>query len=205
MFDAALVAHNAWNTAPAYDYFSADNTLLAGGLTLGIDALELGAGSVVAVDLTATTGETESDGPLPHYVSRSSLRRTDVGFGLSLRHHVWSWLAPHVRLSGAAAFETAKVRSPDFPTLEVSETNFVGGVGAGFSLYSAAKRIHSTRRYVNSLAFRLTAEGGYQLVGDIPFEVPKSAPSGSIPRRAISLGKLEQSGPYLRISAGAHF
>src|SRR5690606_1595875 len=70
MFDAALVAHNAWNTAPAYDYFSADNTLLAGGLTLGIDALELGAGSVVAVDLTATTGETESDGPLPHYVSR---------------------------------------------------------------------------------------------------------------------------------------
>lgn len=117
---------------------------------------------------------------------------------------VWCW-PPHVRLSGAAAFETAKVRSPDFPTLEVSETNFVGGVGAGFSLYSAAKRIHSTRRYVNSLAFRLTAEGGYQLVGDIPFEVPKSAPSGSIPRRAISLGKLEQSGPYLRISAGAHF
>jgi hypothetical protein len=205
LFDVAIVVQNVWNTAPAYDYFSADNQLLMGGLSVGVDALEVAQGTVLSLDLTAATGETEHTGPLPSYIRRSTLRRTDLGGGVAVRHHIWYWLAPHVRISGAAAVERASVSSPDFEELTVEETNFVGSVGGGLTLYSAAKRLSATRHYFNSLAFRLTAEGGYQFAGGVPFEVESTTPSEGIARANIPLGDLPQSGPYLRIAAGAHF
>lgn len=206
LFDVALVVQTVWNTAPAYDYFSSDNQLLMGGITLGFDALQLTNDTVFSLDLTATTGETESEGPLPMFISQSSLRRTDLGLGIGVRHHVWYWLAPHLRFTGAAAFERASVASQDFvEPLEVQETNFVGSVGGGFTLYSAAKRISPTRSYLNSLAFRFTAEGGYQFAGGIPFEVAASTSPDGIVRAAIPLGELPQDGPFVRVTAGAHF
>ncbi len=205
LFDVAIVVQNSWNTSPAYDYFSDDDVLLMAGLSLGLDVASITADTVVALDVSAITGETDNVGPLPQYITNSTLRRTDVGAGLVLRHHVWFWLAPYVRLSGAAAFEKATVTSVDFNPLTVEDTHFAGTFGGGFTLFSPAKRVSSTRSYFNSLAFRLSVEGGYQLLGAIPFEVPASTTESGITRAAIPVGELEQSGAYLRLTAGARF
>lgn len=206
LFDVALVFQDVWNTSPAYDYFSSDNQLPMGGLTIGVDVVDLTPATVLAVDVTALTGETEHSGPLSNYIWESSLSRTDLGGGVNVRHHIWYWLAPHVHVSAAAALERGTVTSGDFvDRLIVEETNFVGAVGAGFTLYSAAKRLSATRSTFNSLAFRLVAEGGYQFASGIPFEVAATTSPEGIPRAAIPLGELEQSGPYLRVAAGAHF
>lgn len=206
--DVGLVVHTLWNTTPAYDFFDNDDQLTQGGISLGVDAFELSPGTLVGVDVSAITGETEASGPLPVFVSRSTLKRTEVGAGVSLRHHIWSWLAPYARVSGAAAFEEARVDMVDATDVKQDTTQFAGTIGGGLSLFSPQKRVSASRRYVNSIALRVNVEGGYQLTGAIPFELaaePAAEDSRNIAQAATPFGELKQNGAYFRVTVGAHF
>jgi hypothetical protein len=142
------------------------------------------------------------------FVSRSTLKRTDVGAGVSLRHHIWSWLAPYARVSGAAAFEEAQVDMVDATDVKQNTTKFAGTIGGGLSLFSPQKRISASNRYVNSIALRVNVEGGYQLTGAIPFELaaePAAEDSRNIAQAATPFGELKQNGAFLRVTVGAHF
>lgn len=206
--DVGLVVHTLWNTTPAYDFFDDDNHLTQGGISLGVDAVELSPATVLNVDVSAITGETESTGPLPDFVSRSTLKRTDVGAGVSLRHHIWSWLAPYARVSGAAAFEEARIDVLNAADIEQDTTKFAGTIGGGLSLFSPPKRVSASRRYVNSIALRVNVEAGYQLTAAIPFEMaaePAAEDSRNIAQAATPFGELKQNGAFLRVTVGAHF
>lgn len=206
--DVGVVVHTLWNTAPAYDFFDDDDHLVQGGISLGADVLDLTPQTVLNVDVSAITGETESTGPLPVFVSHAKLERTDVGAGVSVRHHIWSWLAPYGRVSGAAAFEKARVDVQDAGVIERKNTKLVGAVAGGLSLFSPAKRLSATQRSFNSIALRVNVEGGYQFTGAIPFELaeePAAEDSRNIRQAATPFGDLKQSGAYLRVTVGAHF
>lgn len=210
LFHVGLVIQNSWNTAPAYDYFASDDTFLMGGLAVGVDAAHFGPQTVLNVELSVVNGSTEDPGPLPTYVTQASLRRLDLGAGVTVRHHVFSWLAPHLRLAGSAALEKASVTLVDSGTLDVEETKAAAFVGGGLTLFTPAKRLSDTNTYFNSLALRVSIEGGYQVLGGMPFEVesqPASTeePVRNVAKAAVSLGELPQSGAYLRATAAAHF
>lgn len=210
LFDVGFIVQNLWNKDPAYDYFSGRDSFLMGGILLGVDALSLTPRTVLNIEVSATHGETSDVGPLPQYITESSLRRTDVGLGVGVRHHVFSWLAPHVRFAGAASFASATVRGTDFPTLEQSGVSPAAFLGGGLTFFTPAKRISPTRTTFNSLALRVAVEGGYQWTSSTSFEIPEQPaseePSGRVIRRlAIPLGDLEHSGAYLRVAASAHF
>ncbi len=210
LFDVGFIVQNLWNKDSAYDYFSDRDGLLMGGISLGVDALSVTPKTVLNVDLTAAHGETTDVGPLPQYIAESTLRRTDLGLGVGLRHHVFPWLAPHLRVAGAVSFANATVRGADFATLEHSDVGPAAFLGGGVTFFTPAKRLSSTRAVFNSLALRVSVEGGYQWTQTMSFEVPEQPasdePSGRIIRRAATpLGDLAQNGAYLRVVASAHF
>src|SRR5690606_20914208 len=99
LLSVGFAGQGTWNTGDAYDYFSADDLFVQGGLSVGVDLLQLSATSTLAVDLEALLGRTETEGPLPQFVE-TELLQGNVGAGLSLRYALLSWLAPHVRVGG---------------------------------------------------------------------------------------------------------
>jgi hypothetical protein len=203
------LVQNVWNTDPAYDFFAERDTLLMGGLLLGVDALHFGPSTPLNIEFSIAHGETDSAGPLPSYISEAQLRRTDLALGVSLRHHVWSWLAPHARLAGALAFEKATVRGRDFGSFATQERSPAVFLGGGLTFLSPAKRISPTRSYLNSLALKVSIEGGYQWAPALDFQVPEREAAEdsdqNIRTAATPLGDLAQRGAYLRVVAGAHF
>jgi hypothetical protein len=209
LFDIAFLVQTVWNTDPAYDFFAERDTLLMGGIVLGVDALHFGPSTPLNIEFSVAHGETDSVGPLPAYISEARLRRTDLGLGLGLRHHIWSWLAPHARLAGALTFEKATVRGRDFGSFSTEEMAPAIFLGGGLTLLSPAKRISPTRSYLNSLALKVIVEGGYQWAPSLNFAVPERGASEetnqNIRTPETPLGDLSQRGAYFRVVAGAHF
>jgi hypothetical protein len=206
-FDVGVVVQTNWNTAAAYDFFSDDDILPKGGLSIGADVLNL-TGTILAFDVNVLFGQTDSQGPLPNYIDSGAMDETDLGAGLTVRHEIFRWLAPQARLGGGLAFQDAVLSGTDFGASRQKFTTGYLSLGGGLSFTSPAHRLSRTRAFLNSVALRVIVEGGYQWGQDLQFAVKgRAAGNGGAPNAvaAIPLGVLQQSGPYLRVAAQARF
>jgi hypothetical protein len=206
-FEVGVVVQMNWNNAAAFDYFSANDVLTKAGLVVGVDLAAFG-GTALGLDVNVLFAQTDDEGPLPAYVHNGKLDETDLGGGLTVRHQVFGWLAPQLRVGGGVALQEAVLSGSDFSNLRQDVTTGYLTLGGGFAFSTPGRRLSRTRTYLNSLGARLIFEGGYHLGQELEFVVPGKSPTdGNVPNAIAEtrVGVLPQSGAYLRVTAEARF
>jgi hypothetical protein len=213
-----IVIDNTWNRDGAYDFFSEDDLATRGGVFAAWDALAFSS-LILAVGVELAGGSSSDVGPFaadasgfsPAPVTRSEIEHTDLGGSLGLRYGLLPWVSPHVRVAGGASLVSTKIDG--FGTsVKRDQTQPYVSAGVGLTLQSANHRVHKTRRRFNSIAVMGVVEGGFLASGAIDFELPEQQPTdpdADTPQEirvlATPLGRLQRSGPYLRVGLLAYF
>lgn len=192
-----------WYVDPGYDVFAEDDAASRFGVWLGYDVATLSEELIAAVELG--WGRENDEGEALR-VAETRLTSNMLYGGVNVRWVPISWLQPHVRLAVGAALIDGEVRAGD--TFHEGGTGLFedlvspyGSAGLGFTLRTPTRTFETRRGQLASLSFGVMLEGGYTLAAPVDLELEGPKPRArNMPVAEPSLGELERSGPYIRVS-----
>jgi hypothetical protein len=176
-------------------------TSTEGGLSLHYDAIEVLDGTTLDLDLGWLT--MKASPTLDYSAETEQLKRNILSLGVSLRRHLWSWLAPYARMAGGLGWDNLQVGAGDstlHDTRRFGEATF----GAGLYLRTMGWQI----RPLPALGIIARVEGGYALGSETAFSLKSNLPaSGSnrVPTSPVPAGSIARNAPYLRVMVGIGF
>lgn len=175
-----------------------------GGLCVSYDILKLMNRVVAKVDLG--WGLASHVNARPDSADEEKLRTQLVSLGLSLRYHVFRWLAPYARVAGGVGWDKVTVGGSSGQWQD-KHTFAHGSVGGGLFLRSPGLSL-----WPNHPAFGLalmgSIEGGYFVAPSSDLSLKASSDpdiKNPIPTAAVPIGKMGRSAPYLRVTLGLAF
>jgi len=196
---------DVWYTGRGFDLFSGNDVASSVGASIGYAVWTDGPVSLVP-ELGASVDSQGSDGLFGGTLSRTNLDVTNLYGGGSLRYALLPVLEPEVRLAVGASRLKASV---DTSTGETLSTDALwaafGSLGAGLTLRTRPGALETQSGSLRSLAFGITAEGGYLLGQSVDLTPVPEHTSGRVHTENMSLGSLGRSGPYVRVAAGVRF
>lgn len=178
------------------------DTAISTGVSVGYDVFKLTDKLTAKVDLgwALLRDMNVSSSSL----DEEELRTRLVTLGLSLRFHLFPWLAPYARLAGGIGWDSLTVGGD---TGEWRDKQYFahGSAGGGITLRSPSVSFWPTRFPWLGLGLTLSIEGGYYLAPDVRLSL-KAAPDPNIekpiPTAAVPIGEMGRSAPYLRVTIG---
>jgi len=177
---------------------------VGGGVSLRYDALQPTSKLVASVDLGWASTST-SNGSASGTES-ADLNTQLVSLGLSLRYHVFHWLAPYARVAGGIGWDKLIVSTSDGQFQD--ERSFGhGSVGGGIFLRSPAVIPRPSSTWL-SFALMGSVEGSYYLASSSSFALQSSPVAGvksPVPTPGVPIGEVGRNAPYLRIAVGIAF
>jgi hypothetical protein len=179
---------------------------IGGGVSLSYDALRRASKLVAKVDLGWTL--TSSTAIRSSFSSQDSesLRTHVLALGVSLRYHIFRWLAPYARVAGGLGWDELSVEGT---TASMHDEHMFGhgSVGGGVFLRSPGLYLRSSPPSW-SLALVANIEGGYMLASSSTFALQSSPASGvanPVPTASVPIGEMGRNAPYLRAAVGLAF
>ena len=151
--------------------------------------------------LTTSTSATQDSSGL-----QEGLKSNLFSLGVSLRHHLFPWLAPFVRVAGGIGRDDLTVGT-GAGDLHDKRVFGQGSVGGGLFLRSPSLRIGSSDS-APQLALIARVEGGYLVGTSTDFTLksqPAAASSAPIATSPVDIGQVGRNAPYLRLSLGIAF
>ena len=189
-----------WYTDPGYDVFSSDNVPEAYGLWAAYDVFALRTDTIGALELGWDTEHSESS--VLGDTLNSDLQSHAAHAALQLRYVPVDFLQPHLRLAAGVSFVAMALRtsSPSERFTDDAVSPF-GSLGLGLTLRTPTRLFEDKHGNLASLSVGVMVEGGYTLAAPLDFKLDGPGPG----KRAIaltepSLGTLDRSGPYIRVS-----
>lgn len=173
----------------------------SGGLSISYDVLKLMDRVVAKVDLG--WGLASHVNASPFSSDEEKLRTSLATLGLSLRYHVFRWLAPYARVAGGVGWDKVTVGGSS-DQWQDKHTFAHGSVGGGIFLRSPGLSL-----WPNHPAFGLalmgSIEGGYFVAPSSKLSLQASSDSdikNPIPTTSVPMGTMGRSAPYLRVTIG---
>ena len=214
-FNVAVNVDTNWYTHRSYDLFSENDAAQNAGLSVGYAVWMSGPMSLVPEIGFGVDGQSAST-LYGGAVQSTALNTKRFYGGISLRYALLSFLELHGRLAGGASIIKATVTpgsdaSTTTPDPAVSQdltdtkTSPFASLGAGVTLRTRDAAFETNSGALRSLVLGLTAEGGYVLAKSIDLTPSPEHPSGRIRTTDATLGTLERSAPYARLSAFVRF
>lgn len=185
-------------------FLPARGASVSSGLVFGRDVVHLGALTLGAEASWAIEG---SNGRVRQaFDTRLITNRFQAG--VVARADLTSWLTPYARVVAGVANVAANLNSPDGEPLVADAWTFTGAAGAGVLLTSGA--------WFEGAGWRrgrvaLSVEGGYQYALPATLSATTRTPTDEaeandrLAARTVSLGTLNPSSAYLRITVGLRF
>jgi hypothetical protein len=139
----------------------------------------------------------------------TQLVTSSIHLGLTLRYAIEPWLQPQVR--AAAGLSVLEMRLKCMENNERTEFDDkdlspFASVGGGLFLRTPTRLFETQNGDFASLSLGVLVEGGYTLAQAASFSLqPKDDRTNAITLKSAELGKLDRSGPYLRISLVVRF
>lgn len=175
----------------------------ASGFSVSYDVLKLMEKLTARVDLGWTSGR---DTNVSSWSSDEEELRTRLAtMGLSLRFHLFQWLAPYARVAGGFGWDKLTVGG-SAGTWRDKQSFAHGSAGGGLCLRTPSLSFWPQYPWLG-LGLTLNIEGGYFVAPDARFSLKASSPNidKPIPSNAVSIGTMGRSAPYLRITFGLAF
>jgi len=189
-----------WYTDPGYDVFSSDNVPEAYGLWAAYDVSAIRTDTIAALELGWDTEHTASN-VLGGTIS-SELQSNAVHAALQLRYVPVDFLQPHLRLAAGVSFVAMALRtsSPSERFTDDAVSPF-GSLGLGLTLRTPTRMFEDKHGNLASLSVGVMVEGGYTLAAPLDYKLDGPGPGKrDIALTEPSLGTLDRSGPYIRVS-----
>jgi hypothetical protein len=177
---------------------------IGGGVSLHYDAWRPSGRLVAKVDLGWTLTSTSDFQEATQNVER--LRTHLLSLGVSVRYHIFRWLAPYARVAGGLGWDALTVSSPN-ANLQDEQMFGHGSLGGGAFLRSPGLCLRSSPPSF-CFAFIGHIEGGYRLASSSSFALKSSSPAGvdsPVPTASVPIGDVSRNAPYLRASLGLAF
>jgi hypothetical protein len=205
-FAVAGEIRTTWPQDAVARRLSGKSAPIGGGVSLSYDALRPSSKLVAKVDLGWTMTSLADLRPSPSSRDSESLRTHVLSLGLSLRYHIFRWLAPYARLAGGLGWDKLSVEGS---TVSMHDEHMFGhgSVGGGVFLRSPGLYLRSSPPSW-SLALMANLEGGYMIASSSTFVLqssPASGVSNPVPTASVPIGEMGRNAPYLRASVGIAF
>lgn len=200
----SLEAGARWHLDAGWDAVSSAEAVPFGGVGVARDLTPSNGRFVLAVD----AGYTYAAGARRLYARWDAVGKEHAMLaGVSLRVRALSWLLPYARLSAGAMY-TAVRFDDGAQALDADGWAPLGGAGLGVTLQTGELFPTGGGR---AGRFAFSVEGGMLLAPSQTFTANPRAPSDEtlandrLPTTGVRLGDLNNSAPYLRVSAAFRF
>ena len=175
-----------------------------GGASLHYDAWRPSSRLVGKVDLGWTLTSTSDYQESTQNVER--LRTHLLSLGVSVRYHIFRWLAPYARLAGGVGWDRLTVGGQN-TDMHDEATFGHASLGGGAFLRTPGLCLRSSPPSF-CVAFMGHIEAGYMLASGSSFALKSSSPAGvdnPVPTGSVPIGDVGRNAPYLRASLGLAF
>ncbi len=197
------VANVLWRSGRGYDLFAERDGSWRLGAAVGYDALRLPERFVLAVEAGFLHEPEHGDNLRPVVGSLSgSLSASTIQLGPSLRWSMLPWLAPYARLGLLASSTRMDLESnSNMDAANSTSWSHQKWTPGGFMGLGAMATL-APRNPVN---VGLLLEGGLWLQRSVDIRLERDLPSDAIATSGARIGKLENTGPYLRVAGVLRF